>query len=244
MMEPTVPVALPETVERQNENANVIRLHAKLVKSARSWGTWLLVLGVLQLVASNLLEPTFGVLLLIVGVLSFVFTHPALFVVYATTLAWAAVSNILSALVGGQVQWGIFALVQVYMAYSTLREYKTYRQNEVAYRQMLQAEGVSDAQERVPVQVFPIGGCALAVGGALLLVATFTALIYLGATQPDTEPSAWINWLFGLAQGFAILAVGLSAASLASQFRHRVLSILALAGSALTVLIFILLTLG
>ncbi len=241
-MDPTLPVPVPETDERRDENANLIQRHMKMVKSIRGWGTWLLVLGVIQLIATSLFEPTFGILILIVGALSFIFIHPALFILYGTTLAWAAISNLLAAATGGQAQWGIFALVQLYLAYTTLREYRLHRRNEESYQEMLKAEGAVE-KGRSPDPVFPIGGCALSFVGALLMAGLFLMLVIL-AVQEKEMNQTWAPWVLGLSQGFAVLAIGLSAASLASRFRYRILSILATAGAGLTVLLFIVLSLG
>ena len=89
---PVAPVAAPSALDLAAST------HAVMVKEIRSWSYWLLGLGALHLVASGFLDAPWGILLLAVGLVSFVFQEAAMFVIYGVTLAWAATSNV----TGGQ----------------------------------------------------------------------------------------------------------------------------------------------
>jgi len=95
----------------------------KMLREIRSWGILLLILGVIQVVSSEFLSSTWGLLLIVVGLASFYFRSPAMFVVYGTTLSWAAVSNALS----GAGTWGIFSVFQIFFALLTFRQYFQFR---------------------------------------------------------------------------------------------------------------------
>ncbi len=98
-----------------------------LNKEIRSWGTWLLVWGALSLIASGIFDASWGVLLIIIGIASFFVKDIAMLVVYAVTLAWAGIWNILSSFLDGSWAWGIFSVVQFYMAVRTFQVYARFR---------------------------------------------------------------------------------------------------------------------
>ncbi len=64
---------------------DVIKTHASMLKAIRSNGFWLIGLGVLHIILSGWLSAPWGVLLIIVGLCSFLFHSPSMFVIYAIT---------------------------------------------------------------------------------------------------------------------------------------------------------------
>ncbi|MDI7274626.1 MAG: hypothetical protein QME94_01470, partial [Anaerolineae bacterium] len=74
----------------RDQAAVTVVAHALMVREIRSWGFWLLGLGALHLVLSGFLSAPWGILLGVVGLASFIFHDSAMFVVYGTTLVWAA----------------------------------------------------------------------------------------------------------------------------------------------------------
>ncbi len=65
-----------------------------IAEGIRNWGYGLLLLGFIQIIANNFLDPAWGVVLILVGAASFYFRTAAMFPVYGVILAWAMVNNI------------------------------------------------------------------------------------------------------------------------------------------------------
>jgi hypothetical protein len=87
------------------DTASVVQAHEKMLKEVRSWGYVSLGLGALHLISSGFtgLSAPWGVLLIAIGLTSFYFKEAAMFVIYGTTLGWAALTNIMGNVRGGQI---------------------------------------------------------------------------------------------------------------------------------------------
>ena len=117
IIEEDIAASIPEMeVSQSDEASEAERITAMwqhgyeaMRKDVRSWGIWSLGLGGLHVVASGFLSAGWGILLVIVGGGSFLFQDAAMYVIYATTLAWAAISN----LMGGAGSWIAQSIVQV-----------------------------------------------------------------------------------------------------------------------------------
>ena len=89
-----VVMSLEEVAHSAGRDEEAAQLDAIIASErTRSWGRWLIVMGVIQLVASQFLDPGWGVLLMLVGVASFYFRSLAMLAVYGVIMAWAAISN-------------------------------------------------------------------------------------------------------------------------------------------------------
>lgn len=95
-------------------------------KSIRSWAIWSILIGVTSLVGSEVLNASWGILMISVGLMSFYFVDPAMFPLYGVTMGWAALSNLLAG-VSGSGTWGIFALLQIWWSYRIFREFFIFR---------------------------------------------------------------------------------------------------------------------
>ena len=190
------------------------KTHAKMRKEARSWGLWLLGIGILSLFLTPL-DRSWGIVLVIAGLASFVFRETPMFVVYGAILAWAGIANLSS----GQPGWMAFAVFQFFLAFLTFSKYTHYRRAEKAL-------GSPRGPQRAS-RTFPQIGCALGalafVGMAIIVLAAFIVAIEGSTQYPDL-----LLWLESLATGLAVLGLAVAAASLLSGFRYRVLSVLTL----------------
>jgi hypothetical protein len=198
--------------------------HAKMLKEVRSWGLWLLGFGVLNLILSGL-SGAYGVVLLIVGLASFVFREASMFVVYGTILVWAATSNIFS----GQTGWIIFAVVQVVFAFVVFRKYARYRDAE---KTLASAPGPQRAS-----RAFPQIGCALGALALAGLVITFVAAMISVVVSGGTDVPPVLVWLEGLATGLAVLGLAVALASLLSGYRYKLIAVLGMVASSLVLLV-------
>jgi hypothetical protein len=82
----------------------------KVRKDLRNWGIWLIVIGVVSLIFSSFLNPTWGGLIIAAGVLFILIRKPGLYIIGAVLLILAGLYNILIGSLGG---WSIFGLFQI-----------------------------------------------------------------------------------------------------------------------------------
>ena len=130
---------LPATPFRQPD-ASLLEMAMR--RDIRSWGGWMIVMGIISFVSAGFLDSAWGILLVVVGLGSLIFRTPALYIVYGVTLVWAAVNNAL----GSSGTWAVFALVQLVMAVQTFGQFRKFNQ---AYQ-----AGQRKAAEK-PVEVVP-----------------------------------------------------------------------------------------
>ncbi|MBM3134576.1 MAG: hypothetical protein FJZ89_04670 [Chloroflexi bacterium] len=206
--------------------------YAQMLREIRSWGLWLLALGAIHLVASGFLSSPWGILLLVVGLASFYFREAAMFVIYGVTLSWAAISNLLS----GEVTWLFFALIQLFFAFQTFRQFLRFRRTQ-AEAAILgeEALGSSLMPERA-ARVFPWTGCIL---GALALVGVVAFIVWVVILFGFMEAAAlpdFADWLIGLVVNVGVLGLAVSLASLLSGHRYKPLAILGIVASSLVLL--------
>ncbi|MBN1373014.1 MAG: hypothetical protein JW987_13840 [Anaerolineaceae bacterium] len=99
-------------------------LEMAMRRDIRSWGSWMIVMGIISFVSAGFLDSAWGILLVVVGLGSLIFRTPALYIVYGVTLVWAAVNNAL----GSSGTWAVFALVQLVMAVQTFGQFRKFNQ--------------------------------------------------------------------------------------------------------------------
>ncbi|MGD8626828.1 MAG: hypothetical protein PVJ34_19985 [Anaerolineae bacterium] len=212
------------------------QLHEEMASQTGSWGRWLLLFGVINLVASSFLSAPYGILLLVVGLASFVFREMSMFVIYGVTLGWAALSNALSAEAG----WIIFALFQVYLAFNIFRRFFHYRREMETYAD---TEVMSSPSRQRAARIFPwagfiLGGAALS-GVVLLVIGMFAlAIVSVGEDLPG-----YFVFVAGLVVDVAILGTAVCLASLLSRYKNKIPAILGLVGSLLVLVLWLVLAL-
>lgn len=213
--------------------AQLIQLHAYVLKEIRSWGYWSLGLGALHLIGAGQLSASWGIILLLMGGASFLFYDAAMFVVYGTTLVWVALANLLS----GTGGWMAFALLQVYLAFRTFRQFFLFRKAEGGYAALV-AEGViKDPLAGRAAKVFPWLGCLLGLISLGGLPAFFIGLILLGYDAiPD---AAWL--LLEVVFDVGVLGLAVSLASLLARYRLKFLAGLGVVTSGLVLLAYLVL---
>lgn len=96
-----------------------------MYRELRSWGVWLLVMGGAQMVAAQGFSP-WGTLLIGIGLASFYLRESPMFLIYAVTVAWAGLSNLLH----GEGLWKGFALFQGLLTYQLFVQFQRFRRVE------------------------------------------------------------------------------------------------------------------
>jgi len=224
----------PEQEISQSE-VEILAGYAKMLKELRSWGFWSLGLGAMHIISSGFLSAPWGLMLIFVGLSSFLFKSSSMFIIYAVTLAWAAISNIS----GLDLTWVFFALFQLYLSYKVFRQFGRFREVEKEYHKL----SASDSEDTPPPpdlasRSFPwIGSllsCSAIIGFVIIFIVVVVIIIEtegLG-TIPD-----YLGFLEGLAVNFAVLGFSVGLASLLSKFQPKWLGIVAIIFGLLTLLV-------
>jgi hypothetical protein len=208
--------------------------HEKMLHEIRNWGLTLLVIGVIQIFSSGFLSNTWGILLVIVGLASFYFRSSAMFVVYGTTLSWAAISNAL----GSSGGWFAFSVLQAFFAFQTFRQFFRFR-SILPFPQPLENEDEQYKQLNSDKATKPFPWLSFVFGlvSFVGLIAVFLgAIIFVGITE-GTELPSFITFSEGLVIDLAVIGFATGLASILSRFKHKLFSIIGMSASALVLVI-------
>jgi hypothetical protein len=159
-----------------------------------------------------------------------------MFVVYGVTIAWAAISNLLSL----QVEWLLFSLFQIILAVSLFRRFFSYRKVE---EKPIQSASVFTSQTTdrslKSQKVFPITGCflgVLSIGGFIVSV---LAMMFYPLEAGNDQITLLLEFGAELMVNIGVLGVAISLASLLSKYSPRYLTIGGLVSGAITLLAFL-----
>ncbi len=210
------------------------RMHERI----RSWAITSLVWGGLSIFASGTFDPVWGIVMIVIAILSWKIKVPAMFVVYGAFMGWAAVTNGLAVLTGGNISWLLMAALQAYWTYSILKEFKVYRQlplQELVDAGAWPAHLGPPQPERVITGRFAIVGAILAALAIILLPTVFLANIGLRVLT-GTAPESLLTWMLLGSVDIAVLALGLCGAALLSKTERKVWAIGGVVISALVLI--------
>jgi hypothetical protein len=194
--------------------------YAKMLREIKNWGIVLLILGAIQLFSSGF-ENTWAILLIIVGLGSFYFRSPAIFITYGTTMAWAAISNALSSSGG----WQLFSLLQVYLTYSIIRQF-------FQFRTSFDSSSTDKAERPFPWTSFFLGLFSF-IGITTVFLG---AILFVGITGNEQIPT-FLSFTEGLSIIFAVLGFSMGLAAILSKYHHKVLSIIGIVASGLVLVV-------
>jgi len=219
--------------------SKLMALQRTMSKDIRSWGKWLVGLGLFHLIAAGKLDASWGVMLILLGAMSFLFTSPSMYVLYAVTMAWAGITNML----GGGWGWNIFALFQLYLAFKIGRQYYFFHKAGLVEAER---EAVYDGSGKRPIapRLFPWLGL---IGGAfllfLLIILFVSGVVIFGFYEISEDSTITQVWEFTLLITVSLSAVfwGINLASVLSKYRPRFLTGLGLFFSTVTVVILLIL---
>jgi hypothetical protein len=210
--------------------------HALMLKEIRSWSLWLLGLGVLHIISAGFLNASWGILLIIVGLISFYYRTSSMFIIYVATLTWAALSNLKSL----ESSWIIFSLVQLFIAFRVFQQYRRFHETEGKFMKLgNNANNDITVKERA-AHSFPwigsILGCSSLIGLGLLLVLTLILVSASGWTS--VAPSFYI-FMEGIVENIAVLGFAISLASLLSKYRPNLPAIIGLIAGGLIMVLYL-----
>ncbi|MHC1782301.1 MAG: hypothetical protein AB9891_05975 [Anaerolineaceae bacterium] len=221
-------------VEHREEVMNTINLE-KMNKEARSWAYWLIIMGAIQMVAAKGFSQ-WGLLLIIIGLISFYYKESPMFLVYAATIGWAGISNLISA---ESLLWKGFSLLQFYWAYTLFRDFRRYQEAEQSFA----ASGTAVEEKSVSFKILPWVAPVLGVGGLLGYGFSFL-IIFINAAFFRSDFFYQISDILmtiSLYAGLLGFATGL--AGWLSAGRKKVPAIIGCLAGGLTMVVIILVTL-
>ncbi len=215
------------TWQELNTTRDASTVRDVIARETRNWEASLLVVGLIQIVASAFRDPGWGILLIVVAACSYYFRSAAMFPVYGVTIAWAMICNLLS----GDPRWMAFGLLQGYWTFTTFRQFLMIRGATERLGIGLNA-GLPDRADRA-AGIFSWTGCALSAAawlGSVSLIAVVVISYALTEQAPDTQV---LEITADALMDSACLGLGLAVAAILSRFRRRPVSILGALGGVL-----------
>jgi len=191
--------------------------YSKMKKELRSWGYWMMAIGVISLILSGLVDSSWGIMLMIVGGCSFYFSESVMFAVYGSMLAWAALSNLM-----GGVFWMGFAIIQAVIAYKLFRDFGKSRKIEKAYRYHHKVGRISapPAPERA-ARLFPWLSALLSAVSLATIVGIAGGLAVSVGAEGSPEEYSGLEWATLFAVNLGVIGLAFGLASLLSRFRQK-----------------------
>ncbi len=93
----------------------------------RRWGIGLIILGIIHLLAYNMLSPVWGVMIIILGILNLAVTKREMFIINGAFLLFIGLLNLLNSTgFGGSLFWLIFGLLQLFWGGKEISKYQKY----------------------------------------------------------------------------------------------------------------------
>jgi hypothetical protein len=202
-------------------------------KSIWTWGLWLAGWAVFSVIDLNL---PWAVVLGTVSLMSFYFYDiSAMFLVYAGTLFWAAVMNLL---VGGEAVWQIMGAIQVVFAVVTCREYVRCRAARVDHDDAPLSQAPSDRSFNGREAHMAWLSLLLGAIGLAGLCSVIPIGLILSGQVPDDQLSP-IYTAMAITWELGVLAIPVGIAAFFAGHRLRAAAAAGIALGALSVLILI-----
>jgi hypothetical protein len=202
-------------------------MYALMLRSLRSWGVWLIILGGIHLFAAGFLNAPWGILLLVVGLASLYIQDATMFVIYAVTLTWVAIYNLTSAHIG----WIALALFQFLWAFQTFRQFRRFYQTQKEQDTLTEQVPSTRASRIFSWTSAVLGGFSLI--GYVVLVAIFI----FRATSTGAATMAGAGFIEGLIIDMGVLGLATGLASILAGYEPKSLAITGMITGLLTLLI-------
>lgn len=214
------PPPLPSTVDELVRT--VVQEYGALQDELQVWRWWLVVLGLLHLIAGRTLDVPWGVVLLVVGALSYGAREALVLVVYGGLLLCSALLNLSSLHVG----WAILAIAQILGAVEVLRAYARFRHAEARYAQLTHSLDLGWPPPTThAARVLPWIGAGFGI-------------VALGLSVWTQVPSAQLWWIAPVPLNLAVVGLAMCVASLVHQPRQA-LAMFGVLASGLVIMVWL-----
>jgi hypothetical protein len=208
----------------------------------KKWGIGLIILGVIHILASQFLDPVWGGIIIILGILNLVIKKRGMFVANGIALLLVGLLNILSGFLDDPVNffWGVFGIVQLIWGIQEIRKYKLYDNDQKTEND--KSIGKSQTTSWPVTETFPkkhkhsgfgIASFSIASIALIVLVLLFITSVYLNIVNPDgideESPEAILLGLIMILDLFMVLiGTGLGIAGVVGNGKKKVFSVLGL----------------
>ena len=108
----------------ETSQESLLTAQEAMLKDLSSWGGGLILIGIAHIVFASFLDPAWGVILIILGVLVLAIKTRVMFVVIGLGLWLAAYSNLTAGVSGF---WFIFGIMQIYWGLQEMAKFLRYR---------------------------------------------------------------------------------------------------------------------
>lgn len=217
--------------------ADVSVAQSEMQRGLQSWRLWLIVMGVAEMIAANGFS-TWGTLLIAIGLASFYFRESPMFLIYALTIAWAGLSNLLYS---SSITWKIFAFIQFFLAFTIFRQFLRFQRAERDAALETQSS-TGRAAASFPWLALGLGLASLVCYGTMFFLILANGMIHFYTTHQDL---GWtiINVLGTVSLYAALLGLAAGLAGWIAAYPRRWASILGTLAAAATLTISILFSL-
>ncbi len=208
-------------------------------KAIRSWAWVEIVFGGIALFAGQIFAAPWGVIQILIGLLSFFFhSDYSMFIIYAGAFAWAGIMNLTS----GTGTWSFMGLLQFYWAYTTYRQFRLYQSAAQALKQGAASapeQAVSpdappplwarpDEEDSRASRFFPWLALGLSGFGFAVVMMLFISVAANRYIHLFNEVPGWYNFGFEVGLLISIIGVPFGVSSLLSGYSRKAASILAI----------------
>lgn len=208
--------------------------YEKMHSQIRSWRGALVFFAIIDLIGFWTIDPSLGITLLIVAVISFFIRESPIFVVFAGTLMLVGLNNMVGS--GFGINWIIFGGYQIYLGTRAFLKFRYFHRIEKQHLAMLKEQDITPNFPTGRAQrFFPGLGCltsslSLIVLLAVVSLAVVAVAISVESGDPiadapalDTDDSFdfVFNFVFGLIQGLGMIGFSMSVASLMANLKPK-----------------------
>ena len=115
----------PRLSQEQSSKKEIVTRN-DMKKNLRTWGIALIVLGIIHFAAARFLDPVWGGVIIVIGILNLCIRHRGMFIVNGTALMLFGILNIVGSLIDGGVGWIIFGALQLWWGATEIRKFSKY----------------------------------------------------------------------------------------------------------------------
>jgi hypothetical protein len=224
------------------KKSDVEQVPADMDESLKKWGIGLIILGVIHILATQFLDPIWGGIIIILGILNLVIKKRGMFIANGIALLLVGFLNIVSGLVDEPVNffWSFFGAAQLFWGIKEIRKYKFYekedipKQNKIIEDMSTTSFQTSDLfQSKLKHSGFGIASFSISCIAFILIILIFVVSVYLNIVNPDAFDEEgpgviFIGAIMVLDIFLVLIGTGLGITGILEKGKRKVFSVLGL----------------
>lgn len=119
---PTATILSVEEVRKKKAGTRAL-----MTKHLRGWGIVLLILGAVHIAAGRVLDPVWGVIIIVIGILNLVIRERGMFIVNGTALLFVGIMNISGSWTDRRYGWILLGAFQFFWGMAELKNFRRYK---------------------------------------------------------------------------------------------------------------------